>query len=70
MAPRRPKVELSNIAAGLLIAAVAGFAGRFVFFGDSVSALQARADYLAPQRNREIDQLIARVAALEERCRE
>ena len=62
---RRPRVEWSNIVAGLALAAAGWVGSKFMDSGDALTALQARADSISPQRNRELDDMKGRIGSLE-----
>lgn len=74
MAPRRKPVDWTNVAVGLFVSlagmTVGGFGARLIAKDQAVTALESQARTMPDRRDREIDQLIARVAALEARCRE
>lgn len=65
-APRK-RVDWTNVAAGLLVAVGGTLFGRFMTKADLLGELQTKAQVIPDRRDREVDQLIARVAALEAR---
>ncbi len=63
----RKRLDWTNVLAGLVIAVGAAVFSRLMAQGDSVGALTAKAQMYPDRRDRELDQVIARLSALESR---
>lgn len=65
---RKPPVDWTNVLTALVIAGVSGGVTYLATRDDNLTTLQAQATMMPDRRDRELDQLIARVSALEARC--